>query len=291
MRMARDASKRLLPKSPREVAQAVRIIRRYADGFGAKDGFDLRALSKQGSKALTKSQRQKLYRYFNTIAELESRPHQIIRPRNKKRLRAMQEFSRHTDFPKDLKVAFYPTEGKVKIRWSGNRPTQAVRLDTGEIITSLFFNMRQLVTNPDREIANTLGKANDDSFFYIMAGEHMIRRAFDKSGVTREILILMERYSGDHEDPNDPNSSFFGNWMLGLEVQQGLGFFEQRDKRRKEFAIREDYQRARTLARKERRGKRKMAKRLENELLRRLRNVNAWRAEQGMPLLDPDDFI
>lgn len=54
-------------KTNGEYIRAIKALRRYADGFTAADGFDLRSLSNQYHNPLTRSQKAKIARYMDVL--------------------------------------------------------------------------------------------------------------------------------------------------------------------------------------------------------------------------------
>ena len=87
--------------TPLEYRNAIERIRRFADGFGAKDGYDLRSI--QNDKRypssdprhfevnLTRGQKQKIRNYFDTLQKHQGyKPVKLQRIKNKKKLKDAQ---------------------------------------------------------------------------------------------------------------------------------------------------------------------------------------------------------
>ena len=100
-------------------SEAVKTLRKFADGFGAADGYDIR----QGYQGLSPYQKRKLRQYISVVEEQTARPFKVVRPRNKKRLRALQDFSQQEKNLKGLKVAFVPVSDpseSLEVRYDRN---------------------------------------------------------------------------------------------------------------------------------------------------------------------------
>lgn len=204
-------------RTPLETVEAIRLVRRFAKGFRAKDGFDIRSIKAFGRKAITPYKRKKLQRYFDVVNFNQAEPHIIKRPRNKKRLRSLQEFSQHEDYPKDLNVAFVPIAveaDSAKIIWKNNKVKKVIQ--EGYARYTIDFNKKQFVSNPAKEIDRALA-TTDSKYFFTQAGKHVIyQKGGSAKDIKKEVLALMNKYGDDRFDSKDTNSHYYGNWLNGI---------------------------------------------------------------------------
>ncbi len=233
-------------RTPLEFVEAIKLVRPYADGFTATDGYDIRSLNRIKLKpkarprrrvdkvtgevfetkeytpreinaVLSYAKRKKLQRYFDVINFNMAEPHIVKRPRNKKRLRSLQEFSQHEDYPKDLKVAFLPAAHgakKTKLVWKGDVLKKIIQ--NGITRYTINFDKKRFVQDPEKEIDAALNQTSS-KYFMVQAGKHVIYKSGGPANlVKKEILNLQGRYGADKFDPNDPNSHHFGNWLNGI---------------------------------------------------------------------------
>lgn len=159
-------------------------------------------------KELKPHERRKIKKYYDVLKELTSHPHQIYRPRNKKNLKKVQEYSRNPTNLKGLKVAIVPNhDDKLKIRIKGDKVI--ARSDHLEI-DNLYFNMKNLAIDARAEVARVIAKRPKTKSFTIMAAEHEIRREFDRGSISEEVEKLQQKYD-NHEQ-----------WLWGLISYRAL---------------------------------------------------------------------
>jgi hypothetical protein len=188
--------------------EKAKVLRRYTD-FANK--IDLR-------KELTDKQLRKIESAFSEYTDLTSRPHKIIRPRSKRNLKALQDFSQHGGETK-FKVAFVPT-ADMSARVSVQGGKVVIR---NKYVTQRFsaFNMRSLATDPKAEIARAIAAHPKARRFIIKTGEYYYNGPMPKEKVEQTLLDFMQRYSpgGRGYERRGPNS-FYENWMIGLETYE-----------------------------------------------------------------------
>lgn len=270
-------------KTPLELSMTIKSLRRVADGFNANDGYDLRKIAKQGRKALTNYKYRKLKRFWNIVRETTRRPYVIKRPRKASRLRTLQEVSQHQDFPKGLKVAFLPADPDMRTEIKWNKKDQITKLiqhttEGNKIVRyDLPFDRVALATDPIKEISRILNMSNAEQFI-IMSGEHlMFNEGGPRSYVKKRVIDLMNKYDVDKHDcdPDDPNSSYFGNWLhgvVGFEFKNILDFQDYRSEYAREINKQKDLRS---------RNRNKRIKALSRERRRLLDKMNTIRAKQG----------
>ena len=221
-------------KTALETKAALKLVRRYVPGeFAASNGFDLRKIS----SGLPKKHLTKLQRYFDIINFKQTEPHIIVRPGkrnrtytnkngevirtvkdlNRKKIRSLQQFAQHEDYPSGLKIVFLPASlesNDVEIIWNKNKVEKVIQ--SGQTRYSIDFNKNLLLTDTENEIAKALN-ATDATHFMIQAGKHLIYNAASiKSSVSGNVVALMNNYSAENHDPDDTNSHYYGNWLNGV---------------------------------------------------------------------------
>lgn len=208
---------------------------KFAEGFDPADGYDLRKIHQW-----TPAQKAKITRMFNIVDRLTNRPFQIYRARNKKNLKRVQQAAQHGTFPKNLKVAFVPTNSqkkKVKIRIT----KKAVKFKQGRVsrdvinFESFGYTPDDLALDPVGVVQDVVSRVPADTY-KIQAGENVevnrgksIRRMgnnWPAGRIADAVSRMVNYYSSDVYDPDDKNSSYFGNWLFGLVAYQ---FDKKRD--------------------------------------------------------------
>jgi hypothetical protein len=194
---------------------------KFADGFDAKDGYDLRRVDEW-----TPAQKAAVTRLYRHVNHLAARPFKIYKTKNKKRLRSVQEFSQHEYYPKKLKVAFVPVgdpSDKIKIKVRGDVVSMK---EKNVLISKIPLDSKELLRDPKATIEMAIANRPEKSFA-IQAGKYEIQGTHSRSQIADEVLKLMNKYSADRFDKNNSSSHYFGNWMGGLVAYK---FDKLRDK-------------------------------------------------------------
>lgn len=192
-------------KGAREKAKALRSYTEFARNI------DLR-------KQLSNKQVRKIETAFSEYTDLTSRPHKIVRARNKANLKALQEFSQQIG-KTPFKVAFVPTADiDAKIRVQNGK---VVIRNKYVIQRFSAFNMKALAINPDAEITRAIKGHPKAKRFIIKTGEYYYNGPMPENKVREKLLEFMGRYSpgGKGFERRGPNSHY-ENWMIGLETYQ-----------------------------------------------------------------------
>lgn len=269
-------------KNPLDLSLAIKECRLYADGFDAKSGYDLRAVKKRGLKALTPYQRRKLNRYYDIIRESTRRPHVKIKDKNKRRLRELQEYAQHQDFPQGLKFAFIPANpnDSFNIEWDGDKIKHVKQ--GGTIRKKYDFDLQRIMRGVEREFNRVVGEnPPKNEFFMVQAGEHLIYdEALQKNSVIKKIKKLMEKYNARDFDAQDKNSKYYKNWMgglVGIQAPTIKASMSHITKWRKEIKEQKEF---RAAAAKERK---KLARKERRKVIDRINKVRVKNGEK--PLL------
>lgn len=188
--------------------EKTKVLRRYTQF--ARD-IDLR-------KKLTAKTLRKIENAFSEYTDLTSRPHKIVRPRNKDNLNALQDFSQHLRHGL-FNVAFVPT-ADVDAKVSVKRGKVTIR---NRYVTQRFsaFNMVALASDPDVEISRAMAKHPKAQRFIIKTGEYYYNGPMPAKKVRDTLLEFMQRYSpGGKGYERRGENSHYQNWMIGLETYE-----------------------------------------------------------------------
>jgi len=199
---------------------------KYADGFDPASGYDLRRFNEW-----TPAQKARITKAFKVVDSLASRPYQIYKTTNKKRLNKVQRASQHETFPKWLKVAFVPTNGqreKVRVRITKRG---IVKFKQGSVNRQTInfqdygYTLEDVALDPVAVTQNVVSQVKATRY-KIQAGEHEVNRgkslgvrpgnSWPGERITAMVQRMVNYYSADKYDPEDSNSSYFGNWLFGL---------------------------------------------------------------------------
>lgn len=151
---------------------------------------------------------------WNEYQDLTLRPTKIFRTKNKKKLKKIQEFSRHSGQVK-FDVAFIPTSHKdAKIKIKGDNLIISSKY-VDEI--PILFNMRNMATDPRKEIERLIAKYPECRQFVLHAGEYLWNGGIATTLFADKVIPLLERYSpgGAGYEKRGPNS-YYTNWAFGM---------------------------------------------------------------------------
>lgn len=183
--------------------------KQYKDKLKALRGlvdfdYDLR-------KPLHPRQKGKINKYYKELQEAKGQPYRIYRPRNKNKLRAVQEAAGMQ--LKDFKVAVIPNldpENPTKVKIKNNKV-----IFSGKYSDRIFrkFNQINLIENTEKEIERILNQMQGDKIS-IACGKFEFgsgRYFSSHESVKEKTLQLINQYSSDKNANN-----YFQNWLHGL---------------------------------------------------------------------------
>lgn len=214
---------------------------KFADGFEARDGFDLRHVDEW-----TTAQKAEVTRLYHQVDALMARPFKVVRPRKPENLRRLQKASQHPRHSGKLKVAFVPVarpgedaevkihkatrahpKGRVTIRERGVDREPVTFDDAGISFTDLENNTAGAMRELTKQFPGKL--------YVPMAGEYEIKNGRDAEGIADLIRKLMNEYgTANGHKPNDPNSHHYKNWLFGVAVYNFRTYKEFKAKRKEE---------------------------------------------------------
>lgn len=188
--------------------EKAKVLRRYTT-FARS--IDLR-------KKISGKQLRKIEAAFSEYTDLTSRPHKVVRARNKKNLAALQGFSQHQS-ERVFNVAFVPTadiDAKISVR-------NGKVFIRNKFVTQRFsaFDMSALASDPHGEIDRAIKMHPKARRFIIKTGEYYYNGPMPEKRVKTTLLEFMQRYSpgGKAYEQRGPNSHY-QNWMIGLETYE-----------------------------------------------------------------------
>ena len=215
----------------------VRVLRRFADGFGAGDGYNLHDVGEWNS-----ARKATVTKYFAEIDRLRSRPNYIFRGRDKEHIERAQEMSQHDPKFKRVKVAFVPfyepsrggPDPKArKIQFN----KETIKTDAGYYKrTFVKFDARRLAKASGEEINRAADKVPGADVFAIKAGAFDMPNAYQRRGLSEKVQQLMNRYDGIKPlpsayrsrraikgDADNPALHHWSRWLIGLVAYEFSG--------------------------------------------------------------------
>ena len=194
---------------------------KFADGFEARDGFNLREI-----EDWTPAMKREVTRYFNMVDDLSSRPFQVHRARSPENIRAAQEYAQHQTFPEKLKVAFIPVArpgevADVKIDRRTKEVTVTERDVDARIMTWKKAGLEpEDIAEDPRGAIHQVDDMMEGKLYTILTGEHELKKeAMPPDQVIREIRRLQKKYGTEAGfNERDPNSSHWKNWLFGVKA-------------------------------------------------------------------------
>lgn len=206
-------------KTSGEYKNAIKLLRKFADGFSPKDGVDLR----KPISELSPYQRRKIRKYFDIIEPLTARNHKVVRPRRKDHLRELQELAGHQGFPKGIKAALIPVADpskSLKIEYTRKHKVRRVIEDGKVYKYTIFFDRDLLLSDAMLAAIDVVNRAPlDATQFLLGAAEHEIQTkiAPTAADLAYHIQRLQDKYGIDQGyDATNPSSKWFGNWMFSV---------------------------------------------------------------------------
>lgn len=207
---------------PKTFIANMKMIRKYTNGFTAKDGFDLRNFLNASRPKLKKA-----VEMIRLVTDLKKRPHIVVKRYKGERLRKLQLAAQHSEFPPELKVAFVPANKNLPLDIKFLKNGIVVFNQVGTKKYTSMFDMRGLMLEPENEIRRAFDMLPPDNYanYNILANEFEVYKVQKGSGATRsaslkgltqKALFYMNKYSAESYDPDDPNSHFYGNWLTGM---------------------------------------------------------------------------
>ena len=194
---------------------------KLADGFEARDGFDLRDVDDW-----TPAQKAKVTKLWNLVDKLTAKPFQVVRKRKPENIRAVQEFAQHGKYPPELKV------GIIKVAYPEERAQVDVDPDTLEVTVTergvsrtkgdfedFDIGADELEEDARGYLDEMFDELPEGRMYGIQAGEYEVNQVYTREGVTRAMIGLMNKYSTEEGyDEDDKNSSHWTNWLGGVVV-------------------------------------------------------------------------
>lgn len=201
----------------KDYATMAKRIRPFAKQFSAASGYNLKDINNW-----TPAMKGQLTKHFKKGVELTSRQVEMYHSPNSDNMKAVGELAGQKGYK--FNSVFYPSPPGFKLRY--NKRTNTVKA-MGPRAQFSTYEWEQFGVDPDQlardpaGVAKQVMKALDHTRFAIRAGEgnigkgaRAIRTANQTAG---RIAALVEKYNSDDYDPDDTNSSWFGNWLIGFE--------------------------------------------------------------------------
>ena len=211
-------------KDTSDYIYALRYIRPFTRGFDPAGGYDIRSAAHW-----TSAKKASITRYDDIIRRLTATPYYLYRPRNEERLREALKM-RGVESYRKLKVGFIPVpydpKGKVRPKITYGKRGLRVKVEShGSAREYLLFEnfgvtKEHFLTDPEGALEIIFAKTNFN-FYNILCGENELGKGAPEmmkpADLYTTFVALLEKYGdADTYDPDDPGSSYVGNWLFGL---------------------------------------------------------------------------
>lgn len=250
--------------------QAVKTLRRYAEGFEAGDGYDLRKIA-----SWSKSKKDRLRRYMKEINQYQSRPVYVYRPRKKAHLRKALKFGQMRplrDWKAALIISPSPEKTQIKFDADGDMYLKV----NGVTVREFRWDQDDLIKYGvegylEEDKGRFYEKVKGAVAYQLIFGEFLQPGFTDWEDVILSVQDLMDQYS-------DPalGDKHWRNWLFGVKAYYGrVASVKKKAK---------EYEKNRRSALDEAARRRAIikarAKRLAREKRKRKEREKQWRKEQ-----------
>lgn len=221
-------TKRAAGKSAEFYQRGLKLLREYARGFDASNGFKL-------NKKLTPAQKKKITQGVKEIDSLTAQQRYIYKPKNNskketEKLRAIQRVTQTDEGKLNLKVAFVPHTPRITKKGKQSKPRITVTKSGGVRIqenkyAKIFVPLipSKLAANPEKEIQRAVKEnAKGATRFSVQAGANEIPVYRDLPGIVKYIRQLMNTYDGKRQLPassgnrgDAPKAHHWKKWLHG----------------------------------------------------------------------------
>lgn len=218
----------------------LRFIRKFAGGFEATDGYDARNFKNWSS-----ARKAQITKYYNAITAKLSRTHYLYRPRTKAKLKAGLQYTGMSQFKK-LRVvilsvpvdmfedgSYRPVRPRVSFTKAGDMVVNIRGIDRRVLLfEELGYTPEEFAQQPE-DVLNDIINRYPAKSYAIVARDFEVGRGipnfYSSDSVIATVLKLMADYGGEDYDEDDPNSSYYGNWLHGLVAYDFKNIREQID--------------------------------------------------------------
>lgn len=204
----------------------LKFIRAFATGFSAVDGYNIRL-----AKGWSSARKRQITRYAELLHRATARPYYVFFPRRRDHLDVAKQAAGLSSLPKVIKVPLQvPTRYVVAGRRTIVKPKVVIR-DGSLTLKFPDFNRHTLLfaefgltpedvaLDPEGALAVIL-EQTDYPYYTIIAGEFEVGRGVPnlhrRDRLIDRVLYLIDTYNAEEYDADDPSSSYFGNWLFGV---------------------------------------------------------------------------
>ncbi len=198
-----------------------KLVRPFARVFSAREGYRLDEIDQWKP-----AQKAKLTRYYKKAVMQASRAHQLYFTTDEESMRDVAELSGQKGYP-DFNRVFVAAPPRTHIHY--NKKTKTLTA-TGERIRTTSYYWDQFGVTEEDLIADPAGVVTmvvaqlPQRKFSIKAGEYSIGKGvpqiYTQRPLTERVAQLVEKYGADSYDPDDPNSHYWGNWLMGIDAYE-----------------------------------------------------------------------
>ena len=203
-------------------AYMLRKIRPFVTGFGAKEGYNLRNVGEW-----TRGQKAQVTKYYKALSQLAARPFHVYTSRDKDKVAQARRITDQDPSLKKIKGALVPvsTFGEKPHISVTDRGTMEATTDR---MQKLWFDWdfygitpEEIAIDPEGATQAVIDQQPPGVLYGIQTGQYEFGKGvpllFPEQRIASEVAKLVSKYSADNGyDPDDSNSSWFGNWLFGL---------------------------------------------------------------------------
>ena len=205
----------------RDYKTMAKLVRPFAKAFKASEGYRLDDIDNW-----TPAKKRKLTKYYKKAIMLASKQFEMYHSNDDESMAKMRELSNQKGYP-EFNQVFYPAPAGSSIHFdkkTGSAKAVGLRSTSTRFYWDQFgITSEELAADPVAVVKAVIAQTgNGKRRFSINAGEHSIGKGvpllYTQNAAANAVKRLVEKYGADKEDPEDPNSHYFGNWLDGLEA-------------------------------------------------------------------------
>lgn len=215
----------------RALSNTIKALRKVADGYDTKDGFNIREIEK--GNLPDRKQLQKMLRDAQIVKEYSTRPMHIYRSRDKEKLQLVQTVLASDPLPDNFKVAFVPKPSptdKVIVKVDKkNRKVITEFPDRGGVFTTVPLDKEDLAVDVVAAVRKGLKQLPEYKYeaFMVMCGEGKETYQWGWATSHKSVINQVEEMLKNYSNPEANN--YWGNWFTGVSAYLANTKKEHRD--------------------------------------------------------------
>lgn len=205
----------------------LRFIRQFTRGFAARDGYDARKYATWSS-----ARKAQITRYYSAITAKLSRSHYLYHPRTSAHLRAGLRYVGMSSYRKlrvvilsvpmtmTIEGEYKPVKPKIRFTSTGEMVVNIRGIERRALLfEELGYTPDEVISQPEVVMADIMDRFPAQRYA-VIAKEYEVGRGIPQlyrgSEIVSVITAFLEKYNDEDYDPDDSNSSYWGNWLHGV---------------------------------------------------------------------------